>query len=118
MDTACAVARDRRVACVSDLKNRVHDLLPGLVGDLQALVRIQSVSADPERLGEVEKSARKTAQLLAAEGVGAEIVRAYDGAPPTGVPGSPPRSSTPASRPCCRRPGRPMPPRVRPAPSP
>ncbi|MGD0698670.1 MAG: dipeptidase [Trebonia sp.] len=67
---------------MSDLKNRVHDLLPGLVGDLEALVRIQSVSADPERAGEVEKSAGKTAQLLAAEGVGAEIVRAYDGAPP------------------------------------
>jgi cysteinylglycine-S-conjugate dipeptidase len=67
---------------VSDLKNRVHDLLPGLIGDLEDLVRIQSVSADPERLEEVEKSARKTAQLLAAEGVGAEIVRAYDGAPP------------------------------------
>ena len=67
---------------MSDLKNRVHDLLPGLIGDLEDLVRIQSVSADPERLGEVEKSARKTAQLLAAEGVGAEIVRARDGAPP------------------------------------
>jgi acetylornithine deacetylase/succinyl-diaminopimelate desuccinylase-like protein len=67
---------------VSDLKNRVHDLLPGLLGDLEDLVRIQSVSADPERLGEVEKSARKTVQLLAAEGVAAEIVRSYDGAPP------------------------------------
>ena len=67
---------------MSDLKNRVHDLLPGLIGDLEALVRIQSVSADPERSGEVEESARKTAELLAAEGVGAEIVRAYDGAPP------------------------------------
>jgi acetylornithine deacetylase/succinyl-diaminopimelate desuccinylase-like protein len=60
----------------------VHDQLPGLIGDLEALVRIQSVSADPERLAEVEKSARKTAQLLAAEGVAAEVVRAYDGAPP------------------------------------
>jgi acetylornithine deacetylase/succinyl-diaminopimelate desuccinylase-like protein len=30
----------------------------------------------------VEESARKTAELLAAEGVGAEIVRAHDGAPP------------------------------------
>ncbi len=67
---------------MTNLKNRVHDLLPGLIGDLEALVRIQSVSADPERSGEVEQSARKTAQLLAAEGVGAEIVRAYDGAPP------------------------------------
>ena len=67
---------------MSELKNRVHDQLPGLIGDLEALVRIQSVSADPERLAEVEKSARKTAQLLAAEGVAAEVVRAYDGAPP------------------------------------
>jgi acetylornithine deacetylase/succinyl-diaminopimelate desuccinylase-like protein len=67
---------------VSDLKSRVRDLLPALIGDLEALIRIQSVSADPERLGEVEESARKTAQLLAAEGVGAEIVRARDGAPP------------------------------------
>jgi cysteinylglycine-S-conjugate dipeptidase len=67
---------------VSDLKNRVHNLLPGLIGDLEDLVRIQSVSADPARLGEVEKSAEKTAQLLAAEGVAAQIVRARDGAPP------------------------------------
>jgi acetylornithine deacetylase/succinyl-diaminopimelate desuccinylase-like protein len=67
---------------VSDLKNRVRDLMPGLVGDLEALVRIQSVSADPERRAEVEESARETARLLAAEGVGAEVVRAYDGAPP------------------------------------
>jgi len=80
---------------VSELKNRVHDLLPGLIGDLEALVRIQSVSADPGRRAEVEESARKTAQLLAAEGVGAEIVRARDGAPPavigerTGPAGAP-----------------------------
>jgi len=80
---------------VSELKNRVHDLLPGLIGDLEALVRIQSVSADPKRLDQVEESARKTAELLAAEGVGAEVVRAYGGAPPavigerTGPAGAP-----------------------------
>jgi cysteinylglycine-S-conjugate dipeptidase len=80
---------------VSNLKNHVHDLLPGLLGDLEALVRIQSVSADPQRLGEVEQSAAKTAELLRAEGVAAEIVRAYDGAPPavigerTGPAGAP-----------------------------
>ncbi len=67
---------------MNELKNRVHDLLPNLLDDLKDLVRIQSVSADPERLAEVEKSAQKTAQLLAAEGVEAEIVRAYHGAPP------------------------------------
>ena len=80
---------------MSDLSKRVHDLLPGLIGDLEDLVRIQSVSADPERLGEVEKSAAKTAQLLAAEGVATEIVRARAGAPPAvigerpGPPGAP-----------------------------
>jgi acetylornithine deacetylase/succinyl-diaminopimelate desuccinylase-like protein len=80
---------------VSDLKKRVHDLMPGLIGDLEDLVRIQSVSADPQRLAEVEKSALKTVQLLAAEGVGAEVVRAHDGAPPavigerTGPEGAP-----------------------------
>lgn len=65
-----------------DLKARVRDLFPGLIGDLEDLVRIQSVSADPRRLGEVERSARKTADLLTAEGAAVEIVRAYDGAPP------------------------------------
>jgi cysteinylglycine-S-conjugate dipeptidase len=70
------------VTSVSDLKNRVHELLPALIDDLQDLVRIQSVSADPQRLSEVEKSAQKTAELLTAEKVQAEIVRAYDGAPP------------------------------------
>ena len=80
---------------MSDLKKRVHDLMPGLIGDLEDLVRIQSVSADPQRLAEVEKSALKTVQLLAAEGVGAEVVRAHDGAPPavigerTGPEGAP-----------------------------
>jgi acetylornithine deacetylase/succinyl-diaminopimelate desuccinylase-like protein len=80
---------------VSNLKNRVRDLMPGLIGDLQSLVRIQSVSADPQRLDQVEESARKTAELLTAEGVGAEIVRARDGAAPavigerTGPPGAP-----------------------------
>jgi cysteinylglycine-S-conjugate dipeptidase len=80
---------------MSNLKTRIHDLIPALIGDLKDLVRIQSVSADPQRRGEVEESARKTAQLLAAEGVRAEIVRAYDGAPPavigerTGPEGAP-----------------------------
>lgn len=67
---------------MSDLKARVHELLPGLIGDLEDLVRIQSVSADPSRLDEVEKSARKTAELFRGAGVDAEIVRARDGAPP------------------------------------
>src|SRR4051794_1179505 len=65
-----------------DIRGKVHDVLPGVRRDLEELVRIQSVSADPERLHEVERSAERTAELFAAEGVAVEIVRAYDGAPP------------------------------------
>ncbi|MFC7493171.1 MULTISPECIES: dipeptidase [unclassified Nocardioides] len=68
-----------------DLRGRVQSVLPSVRKDLEDLVRIQSVSADPERLGEVEKSAQRTAELFAAEGVDVEIVRAFDGAPPAVV---------------------------------
>jgi acetylornithine deacetylase/succinyl-diaminopimelate desuccinylase-like protein len=67
---------------MTDLKARVHDLMPGLLEDLKDLVRIQSVSADPQRHGEVEKSAAKTAGLFRAAGFSTDIVRAFDGAPP------------------------------------
>lgn len=70
---------------MTDLKTTVHDLMPALLEDLKDLVRIESVSADPARLSEVEKSAEKTRALFAAEGFEAEIVRAYDGAPPAVV---------------------------------
>ncbi|MEZ0579837.1 dipeptidase [Nocardioides sp. MH1] len=65
-----------------EIRSRVAAVLPGVREDLEALVRIQSVSADPARLDEVERSAEKTAELFRAEGVDARIVRAYDGAPP------------------------------------
>jgi cysteinylglycine-S-conjugate dipeptidase len=67
---------------MTDLKSTVHDLMPAILDDLEELVRIQSVSADPARLSEVERSAERTRELFAAEGFAAEIVRAYDGAPP------------------------------------
>ena len=69
-------------ATTSDLHDRLAELAPGIRSDLEALVRIQSVSADPDRLDQVEVSARATADLFAAEGVEVEIVRAHDGAPP------------------------------------
>ena len=69
-------------ATSADLSARVDALLPALLEDLKDLVRIESVSADPERLGEVEKSAEKTLELFLAEGFDARIVRAFDGAPP------------------------------------
>ena len=68
-----------------DIRGKVHDVFPGVRRDLEDLVRIQSVSADPDRLSEVERSAERTAELFAAEGVDVEIVRAFDGAPPAVV---------------------------------
>jgi acetylornithine deacetylase/succinyl-diaminopimelate desuccinylase-like protein len=68
-----------------DIRGKVHDVFPGVRRDLEDLVRIQSVSADPDRLSEVERSAERTAELFAAEGVDVEIVRAFEGAPPAVV---------------------------------
>ena len=65
-----------------DIPARLAEVMPGIRRDLEDLVRIQSVSADPARAGEVERSAEATRDLFAAEGFEAEIVRAYDGAPP------------------------------------
>jgi len=70
---------------MTDLRATVSDAIPQLIDELKDLVRIQSVSADPERLGEVERSAQRTAELFTAEGFEVEIVRAYDGAPPAVV---------------------------------
>jgi acetylornithine deacetylase/succinyl-diaminopimelate desuccinylase-like protein len=65
-----------------DIPARLAEVMPGIRRDLEDLVRIQSVSADPARAGEVERSAEATRDLFAAEGFEADIVRAYDGAPP------------------------------------
>ena len=64
-----------------DIRARLADVLPGVRQDLEDLVRIESVSADPARAGEVERSAQATAALFAAEGFETEIVAAFDGAP-------------------------------------
>ena len=64
-----------------DLRARLSDVLPGLRRDLEDLVRIESVSADPERAGEVRRSAEAVRDLFAAEGFDAEILSAAGGAP-------------------------------------
>ena len=64
-----------------DLSSRVRDLLPGLRRDLEDLVRIESVSADPARAGEVRRSAEAVRALFAAEGFAAEVLTADGGAP-------------------------------------
>jgi acetylornithine deacetylase/succinyl-diaminopimelate desuccinylase-like protein len=62
----------------ADLRAAVRDALPRLRHDLEDLVRIQSVSADPERAGEVQRSAEATAGLFSAEGFETRIVTAHD----------------------------------------
>jgi acetylornithine deacetylase/succinyl-diaminopimelate desuccinylase-like protein len=64
-----------------DLRARVRDVLPGVRRDLEALVRIQSVSADPVRAGEVQRSAEAVRDLFAAEGFEAQITSADGGRP-------------------------------------
>jgi acetylornithine deacetylase/succinyl-diaminopimelate desuccinylase-like protein len=64
-----------------DLSARVRDVLPGVRRDLEALVRIESVSADPARAGEVRRSAEAVRDLFAAEGFDAAISAIGDGGP-------------------------------------
>jgi acetylornithine deacetylase/succinyl-diaminopimelate desuccinylase-like protein len=71
----------------------VRELMPRLRSDLEDLVRIESVSADPERAGEVQRSAEAVRELFAAEGFDAQILSADGGAPAVvakkaGPPGS------------------------------
>ena len=68
-------------ADTTDLRARVADVLPGLRSDLEDLVRIESVSADPARADEVRRSAEAVRALLAAEGMDTEVVSIEGGAP-------------------------------------
>lgn len=75
-----------------DLEQRVRDVLPSVRRDLEDLVRIESVWADPARRDEVHRSARAVADLfsqagfgdvrLVSEGSGAPAVIARHPAPP------------------------------------
>jgi acetylornithine deacetylase/succinyl-diaminopimelate desuccinylase-like protein len=64
-----------------DLRARVRAVLPGVRRDLEALVRIQSVSADPERAGEVRRSAEAVRDLFAADGLEARTASVDGGLP-------------------------------------
>ncbi len=63
------------------LRARVTDVLPGIRRDLEDLVRIESVSADPARAAEVQRSAEAVQALFEAEGCRSRIVSADGGAP-------------------------------------
>src|SRR6201996_5744878 len=66
---------------MSDLVERVRQLLPSVRDDLENLVRIQSVWADPARREEVHRSAQLTADLLSQAGFGDVQIVSEGGAP-------------------------------------
>lgn len=66
---------------MSDLVARVREVLPSVRRDLEDLVRIQSVGADPARRGEVQRSAEATAKLLSEAGFADVQIVSEDGAP-------------------------------------
>ncbi|MGV1087646.1 MAG: dipeptidase [Mycobacterium sp.] len=66
---------------VSDLIQRVQDVLPQVRRDLEDLVRIESVWADPSRRDEVHRSARKVADLLSTAGFAEVEIVSEGGAP-------------------------------------
>jgi len=66
---------------IDELRGRIQDVLPGIRRDLEDLVRIESVSADPERAREVQRSAEAVSALFEAEGFRVQITTADGGAP-------------------------------------
>jgi acetylornithine deacetylase/succinyl-diaminopimelate desuccinylase-like protein len=66
---------------MTDLRARLADVLPGVRRDLDTLIRIQSVSADPERADEVRRSAETVRGLFEAEGFDAQVLSVAGGAP-------------------------------------
>jgi acetylornithine deacetylase/succinyl-diaminopimelate desuccinylase-like protein len=66
---------------VSDLVERVREVLPSVRRDLEDLVRIESVWADPARRTEVQRSADAVAKLLSEAGFGDVQIVSEGGAP-------------------------------------
>ncbi|OBB71728.1 dipeptidase [Mycobacterium sp. 852014-52144_SCH5372336] len=66
---------------MSDLVRRVREVLPEIRRDLEDLVRIESVWADPVRRGEVQRSADAVAKLLTDAGFGDVQIVSEGGAP-------------------------------------
>ena len=64
-----------------DLPAAIDRVLPSVRADLENLIRIPSVSADPARAADVQRSAEATAALFEAEGFEVRMVRAGEGAP-------------------------------------
>ena len=69
------------VTAVTDLTQRVRDVLPDVRRDLEDLVRIESVWSDPARRAEVHRSAHKVAALLGEAGFASVEIVSEGGAP-------------------------------------
>jgi acetylornithine deacetylase/succinyl-diaminopimelate desuccinylase-like protein len=67
------------------IRAAVRDAMPSVRADLEALVRIPSVSADPARADDVRRSAEATAELFRAEGFDDVRILAADGGAPAVV---------------------------------
>jgi len=63
------------------LRRAVDAVLPGVRADLEHLVRIPSVSADPAAAAEVARSAQETARLLRQEALEVEVLTVEGGQP-------------------------------------
>lgn len=66
---------------MTDLFAAIDRVLPSVRADLEDLIRIPSVSYEPARAADVQRSAEATAALFEAEGFTVKIVRAGEGAP-------------------------------------
>ncbi|CPR10349.1 acetylornithine deacetylase ArgE [Mycobacterium bohemicum DSM 44277] len=66
---------------MSDLVERVREVLPSVRRDLEDLVRIESVWADPARRPQVHRSAQAVAELLSQAGFGDVRIVSEGGAP-------------------------------------
>jgi acetylornithine deacetylase/succinyl-diaminopimelate desuccinylase-like protein len=66
---------------MADLTARVHDLLPSVLDDLESLVRIPSIWAQPEHRDDVRRSAAEVERLLQEAGFARTQVVEAGGAP-------------------------------------
>jgi len=79
--TFVADERATSLVTMSDLVERVREVLPSVRRDLEDLVRIESVWADPARRPEVQRSADAVAKLLSKAGFSDVQIVSEGGAP-------------------------------------
>ena len=70
-----------RPLSTDQIRAAVREAMPSVRADLEALVRIPSVSADPARADDVRRSAEASAELFRAEGFEVRILSVEGGAP-------------------------------------